>query len=92
MKCLIMHKKMVHNQQEKTYLQNCLVVVIPKLMEKVIQNEHGVFIFSHAIFPDLQVQGITISFVQEHLERAIVRQLRGQSPKHVDYVLRLLVV
>ena len=78
-------------KQEKSYLETQVAVVIPKLMERVIQNEHGQFIFTHATFPDLMVQGITIGFVEEHLERAIKKQLKNQSNKHIDYVLRLLI-
>lgn len=87
-----MHKKNIFMKQEKSYLETQVALIMPKLMDRVIQeDEHGQFVFTHPIFPDLTVQGITIGFVQEHLERAIKKQLKKQSNKHIDYVLRLLI-
>ena len=86
-----MYKKDLFTKQEKSYLQDRLTKIIPILMEKVVEDQNGNFIFEHATFPDLRVQGVTISFVQEHLERAIKKQLKNQSDKHVDYILKLLL-
>lgn len=77
-------------QQEQTHLQTRITALLPALMERVTQNQDGVFLFTHPTFPDLKVEGITIGFVEEHLERAIKRQFRGQSNKHVDYLFDLL--
>ena len=86
-----MYKKDSFHKPEKTYLQDRLTLLLPTLMQKVIQVEDGKFMFTHATFPDLQVQGITISSIQENLERAIKKQLKGKSDKHVDYLLNLLI-
>ena len=76
--------------QEKTYLQTRLTTLMPTLMLKVVQNENGLFIFEHPKFPDLRVEGITLAFVEEHVERAVRRHFRGQSNKHIDYLFTLL--
>ncbi len=78
-------------QQEKTYLQTRLTALMPTLMERVTQTEDGVFVFAHETFPDLRIEGITIGFVEEHIERAVRRQFRGQSNKHIDYLFNLLL-
>lgn len=77
-------------QQEQSYLQTRITALLPNLMQKVTQNQDGVFAFTHPTFPDLKVEGMTIGFVEEHVERAIKRQFRGQSNKHVDYLFDLL--
>jgi len=84
-------KSYTNPQQEKTHLQTRLTAAMPKLMEKVTQTEDGVFVFAHETFPDLRVEGITIGFVEEHVERAIKRQFRDQSDKHIDYLFTLLL-
>lgn len=77
--------------QEQTYLQTRLIDLMPTLMLKVVQNDSGQFIFEHPKFPDLRVEGITLAFVEEHVERAIKRHFRGQSNKHIDYLLNILL-
>jgi hypothetical protein len=77
--------------QEKTYLQSRLTALMPTLMLQVTQTEDGKFVFAHETFPDLRVEGMTLSFVEEHIERAIRRQFRGQSNKHIDYLFNLLI-
>ena len=86
-----MYKKDVFHKQEKTYLQDRLTKIIPILMQRVTQSQDGNFVFEHATFPDLRVAGMTITFVQENLERAIKKQLKNKSDKHVDYILKLLL-
>ncbi len=78
-------------QQEVTHLQTRLTAAMPKLMEKVTETKDGQFVFVHEAFPDLRVEGITFSFVEEHVERAVRRHFRGQSDKHVDYLFNLLL-
>ena len=77
-------------QHAQTYLQKRITAILPALMDEVTQDQDGKFIFSHPTFPELRVEGMTISFVQEHLERALKRTLKNQSDKHIDYVLNLL--
>ena len=77
-------------QQAQTYLQKRITAILPTLMDQVTQDQNGMFIFSHSAFPELRVEGITISFVEEHLERALKRQFKNQSDKHVDYLFNLL--
>jgi hypothetical protein len=86
-----MQKPYKNPTQEKTYLQTRLTALMPTLMVKVIQTEDGKFVFAHEAFPDLRVEGMTIGFVEEHIERSIRRQFRGQSNKHIDYLFNLLV-
>ncbi len=86
-----MQKSYKSPQQEKTYLQTRLTLLMPTLMAKVTQTEDGVFVFSHPTFPDLRVEGMTQGFVEEHVERAVRRQFRGQTDKHIDYLFNLLV-
>jgi hypothetical protein len=75
---------------KQAYLQSRLDLLIPSLISKIIQKEDGQYLFFHPTFPDLQVEGMTFSFVQEHLERAIKRHFKGQSNKHIDYLCELL--
>jgi hypothetical protein len=89
---ITMYKKDSFRKPVKTYLHDRLEVIMPKLMEKVIQNAQGQFVFEHAQFPDLKIQGVTIHFVQEHVQRTIAKQLKNKSDKHVDYILALLSV
>lgn len=86
-----MYKKDSFRKPVKTYLQNRLDIVMPKLMEKVMQDAQGQFVFEHVKFPGLKIQSITISSMQENLERAIKKQLKNQSDKHVDYILGLMI-
>lgn len=79
-----------YGKQDKSYLQTKLTALLPLLIEKVEQGQDGKFKFSHEKFPELKVEGITISFVQEHLERAIKRQFKNQSDKHIDYLFNLI--
>ena len=81
---------MKQRQQATTYLQKRITAILPILMDQVVQDQDGKFIFAHVTFPELRVEGMTISFVQEHLERALKRTLKNQSDKHIDYVLNLL--
>ena len=82
------HKK---PQQEKTYLQTRLTALMPILVAKITQTQDGKFVFAHETFPDLRVEGMTLGFVEEHIERAVRRQFRGQTNKHIDYLFTLLV-
>ncbi|MBV8661295.1 MAG: hypothetical protein JO129_04075 [Candidatus Dependentiae bacterium] len=84
------YKNRLYSNPEKSYLQTRLTASMPLLMMKVVQAENGKFLFSHPTFPDLRVEGLTIGFVEEHLERMIRKQLRDQSDKHIDYLLNLL--
>lgn len=77
--------------QEQAYLQTRITALMPMLMDKVTQTPDGMFVFTHETFPDLRVEGLTIGFVEEHIERAIKRQFRGQSNKHIDYLFNLLI-
>lgn len=77
--------------QEKTYLQTRLTALMPTLMERVTQTEDGRFVFMHETFPDLRVEGLTIGFVEEHIERSVRKHFRGQSDKHIDYLFNLLI-
>lgn len=77
-------------QQAQTYLQRRITAILPTLMDQVTQDPNGMFVFSHATFPELRVEGITIGFVEEHLERALKRQFKNQSDKHIDYLFNLL--
>lgn len=86
-----LYKNKSYTNQETNYLQTRLTAAMPILMLKVVQTENGKFLFSHSTFPDLRIEGMTIGFVEEHLERAIRKQLRGQSDKHIDYLFDLLV-
>ncbi len=86
-----MYKKDSFHQNKKSYLEERISLLLPTLMDKVIQVEDGKFVFTHAMFPDLYVEGITISSFQVDLERAIKKQLKGQKDKHVDYLLNLLI-
>lgn len=78
------------SNQEQTYLQKRITALLPTLMAMVTQSQDGMFVFVHPTFPDLRVEGLTIGFVQEHVERAIKRHFRGQSDKHIDYLFNLL--
>lgn len=86
-----MQKPYKNPNQEKTYLQIRLTALMPTLMERVTQTEDGRFVFMHETFPDLRVEGLTIAFVEEHIERSIRKHFRGQSNKHIDYLFNLLI-
>ena len=77
-------------QQAQTYLQKRITAILPALMDQVTQDQDGKFIFSHSAFPELRVEGITMGFVEEHVERAIKRQFKNQSDKHIDYLFNIL--
>lgn len=79
-------------KQDTSYLQRRITEMLPSLMDTVQENQHGRFIFTHAKFPELRVEGGTFSFVQEHLERALKRQFKNQSDKHIDFLCNLLSV
>ncbi len=85
-----MYKDMIRHHK-KSYLQERLVNDMPALMDKVFQNQNGLFIFEHPKFPDFRIEGLTMTFVQENLERVIKKQLMHQSDKHIDYVFALLL-
>lgn len=74
----------------QTHLQTRITALMPTLMEKITQTEHGVFVFAHPTFPDLRVEGMTLTFMEEHIERAIKRHFRNQPDKHIDYLFALL--
>jgi hypothetical protein len=84
-----MYKKDIHPL--KNYLQNRIDAFIPIATEHFLETDEGVFIFEHAKFPDLRVQGKTIHFVQESLERTLKKFLKNQSNKHIDYIFDLLL-
>lgn len=84
-------KSFAQPSKEQTYLQTRLTLLMPILMEKITQTQEGMFVFAHETFPDLRVEGLTLSFMEEHIERAIKRQFRGQSNKHIDYLFNLLI-
>jgi hypothetical protein len=77
-------------KQDKSYLQRKITEILPALMDTVQQDENGTFIFTHEKFPELRVEGVTFSFVEEHVERALRRQFRTQSDKHIDILFNLL--
>lgn len=79
-----------YRQKTKSYLQTKVTELLPVLMETVQEDEHGTFTFTHPNYPELKVEGMTISFVQEHLERALLRQFKNQSDKHIDFLCKLL--
>ncbi len=86
-----MQKPYKNPNQEKTYLQTRLTALMPILVAKITQTQDGKFVFAHETFPDLRVEGMTQGFVEEHIERAIRRQFRGQTDKHIDYLFNLLI-
>lgn len=79
-----------YRQKTKSYLQTNVTELLPVLMEAVQEDEHGIFRFTHPNYPELKVEGKTLSFVQEHLERALLRQFKNQSDKHIDFLCKLL--
>ena len=84
------YKKRVGVAKNQDYAQSKVTIVLPILMDTVIQRQDGKFVFAHAKFPEMKVEGITLSFVQEELERVLKRLLRNQSNAHIDYVCKLL--
>ena len=76
--------------KEQAYLQTRINGLLPTLLARVTKQSDGMFLFSHPTFPDLKVEGLTTSFMEEHIERALKRHFRGQSTKHVDYLFDLL--
>ncbi len=76
--------------KEQAYLQTRINTLLPTLMARVTQQQDGMCVFTHPTFPDLKVEGLTTSFMQEHIERAVKRHFRGQSNKHIDYLFALL--
>ena len=72
------------------YLQSKIVENLPSLMDKVKQVEDGKFLFFHESFPELRVEGITLTYVEDQLERVIRKNFKYQSSRHVDYLFNLL--
>jgi len=85
------YKKRVGVAKNQDYAQSKVTMVLPILMDTVTQQSDGKFVFAHAKFPEMKVEGVTLSFVQEELERVLKRLLRNQSNAHIDYVCKLLI-